>query len=268
MGRNSKSLRNQILLYLFISALVVACVTEVIIIEQNRRALTQTLEETAKAYATGLASLTEIDETGEVEFEFSDEIMRDFGGEEPSAYFLIRRVIDGSEIERSESLEDVDLALPDFLDRIRPGEALFWDDTVDDENVRFIALREYARIDEDDEEEGILPEEGIGAGEDIPSNIEEQDALEVDEDEEDSPASDAEVEFTAPQENEFLFIVGLNKEYIYERLLGTIETTAPALAVGLVLMLLFVWMAVNRDRAGCHRNRRCRPDAERNGWRS
>jgi two-component system sensor histidine kinase QseC len=247
MGRNSKSLRNQILLYLFISALVVACVTEVIIIEQNRRALTQTLEETAKAYATGLASLTEIDETGEVEFEFSDEIMRDFGGEEPSAYFLIRRVIDGSEIERSESLEDVDLALPDFLDRIRPGEALFWDDTVDDENVRFIALREYARIDEDDEGEGVLPEEGIGAGEDIPSNIEEQDALEVDEDEEDSPASDAEVEFTAPQENEFLFIVGLNKEYIYERLLGTIETTAPALAVGLVLMLLFVWMAVNRN---------------------
>ena len=247
MGRTSKSLRNQILLYLFISALVVSCVTEAIIIEKNRRALTQILEETAKAYATGLASLTDVEETGVVEVEFSDEIMQDFGGEEPSAYFLIQRIVDGVEIERSESLEDEDVVLPDSLDQIQPGEALFWDDTIDDKKVRFIALREYARLDEDDEEDeegDILPEEEAEEGGDVLLNLEEEEeALEEDE----HSASGEDSESTSPKDNEFFFIVGLDKEFIYERLQGTIEATVPALAIGLVLMLLFVWIAINRN---------------------
>jgi two-component system sensor histidine kinase QseC len=245
MSKSSKSLRNQILLYLFISALVVSCVTEAIIIEKNRRALTQILEETAKAYATGLASLTEVEEGGVVELEFSDEIMRDFGGDEPSAYFLIQRIVDGVEIERSESLEDENVVLPDSLDQIQPGEALFWDGTIDDKNVRFIALREYARVDEDDEEEGdILAEEEPEDGEDALLTLEEEeDAPE----EEEHSASDHQSEPSSPKDNEFFFIVGLDKEFIYERLQGTIEATAPALGIGLVLMLLFVWIAVNRN---------------------
>jgi two-component system sensor histidine kinase QseC len=260
MGKTSKSLRNQILLYLFISALVVSCVTEAIIIERSRRALTQTLEETAKAYATGLASLTEIDETEEVEFEFSEDIMREFGGEEPSGFFLIRRLIDSEEIERSESLEDEDLALPDSLEGIQPGDVRFWDGAIDDKNVRFIALREHARMDEDDEEDEdgeilLQPEEEENVideneGEEKEVLLEaeqEEDPLEEDEEEEGSSALGGEGEPPPPQENEFLFIVGLDKDFIYERLQGTITATAPALAIGLVLMLLFVWIAVNRN---------------------
>lgn len=214
MSKTSRSLKTQILLYLFLTAFFSSFLTEVIIIEKNRRSLIKILDQTAMAYAKGLASLVEIKQNGEVKIEFADEIMRDFSDKDPSAYFLIRRVVDDMEIGRSHSLEDEDLLLPDSLVQIPPGKVQFWDDEIGDKKIRFIALCEYARSEEEDEED-----------------------LKATQKQNSSRLKD----------NEFFFIVGLDKEYIYKRLEGTIRATVPALAAGFVLMLSFVWIAVNHN---------------------
>ncbi len=119
---------------------------------------------------------------------------------------------------------------------------MFWDAEIDDERVRFIALREYARLDEDDEdEEDVAPEKEVGDASGGALLVEDPAG------EEESVAPGAEGDLSGSTDHEFLFIVGLDKEYIYERLVGTAEATVPALLIGLALMMFFVWLAVNRN---------------------
>lgn len=187
-------MRNQILLYLFVSALLASVLTEIIIIEKNRRSLTNILDQTAMAYAVGLASLIQVEDNGAAELDFSDEIMRDFSGRGSRAFFLIHNIADNTELARSESLGKAEVALPYPADRFVLKRPVYWDAVVKARKIRFVAFRESAR-------------EGA----------------------------------------EFIFVVGLDKEYVFQRLEGTVEATVPALLLGLALMLFFVWIAVSRN---------------------
>ena len=104
MNQAYKSLKRQILVRLFVITALVFILAEGMILKQSHRALNNALDNALKARAESMAILTDIEPDGEIEFEFSDDIIRDFSGPDPKAYFMLRRISDNTEIERSESL--------------------------------------------------------------------------------------------------------------------------------------------------------------------
>jgi two-component system sensor histidine kinase QseC len=215
MRLKPRSLKNRLLLSLFIVAVIVFLLTELIFIEKGRRSLVKMLEKNAEAYVLSLVTLTFAGPDGRIGLNPSGESVRDFRNRHTSAYFLILRLSDNTEIERSESLRGVNLSLPMPLQEFRRGKIRFWKTRIEGERVRFCALREFARMETAE------------------------------------PENDAVVSAYSG-DNECLFIVGLSEGYISTRLRETLEITGPVLAIELAVMLALGWIVIYRGLAPLH----------------
>ncbi|GAB4331751.1 MAG: ATP-binding protein [Candidatus Abyssubacteria bacterium] len=151
MNLKPRNLRKQLLSYLFASAVIVFLLTELIFIEKNRRSLVKISDKNAEAYALNLVAMTRDELGGTTKLNSLDEIMREFGDRHTQAYFLIIRTSDNKELERSESLQNTNLSLPAALRRLPHGRTHFWTTRINGGPVRFVALREFARPDADEE---------------------------------------------------------------------------------------------------------------------
>ncbi len=223
MRLNPKSLRKRLLLYLFIAAVIVFVLTELIFLEKNRRSLVKMLDKTAEACVLHLAALPPGGPDGIRGTDSFDDIMRDFGGHHTRVYFLILRVRDGRELERSKSLKDINFSPPFRLREVPREEAFFWNARIKGKGVRFVALRQAPKMEAETEE-----------------------AERVISDEETSEISSKGASPLGGIENECVYIVGLSERYIRKRLQDTFEVTAPILGIGLVLMLLLGWTVIHR----------------------
>ncbi len=213
MNQTYKSLKRQILVRLFVITALVFILAEGMILEQSHRALNSALDNALKARAESLATLTGVEPDGEIEFEFSDDVMRDFSGPDSKAYFMIRRISDNKEIERSVSLGSEKLDVPVAVKDIAPGKPFFWNTRIHDKSVRCIALRKYSQ----------------------------QDSVETPErssDEEHSSSSRQETTAISEKSNELLFLAALDRSETDRQFLGTLKLTSAALGIGLFLLLL------------------------------
>lgn len=213
MNQTYKSLKRQILVRLFLITALVFILAEGIILEQSHRALNNALDNALKARAESMATLIEIEPHGEIEFEFSDDVMRDFSGPDPKAYFLIRRISDNKEIERSESLGSEKIDVPVPLKDIAPGKPFFWNTRIHDKNVRCIALREYRQLDSVETPESTSGEEN--------SFSSQQDATAIIE-----------------KSNELLLLAAIGRSDTDRQFWGILKLTSAALGIGLFLLLL------------------------------
>jgi len=218
-----QSLRKRLLLYLSIVAVIVFFLTEMIFLEKNRRSLVKMLDKTAEACVLNLAALTPGEPDGIIGWNSFDDIMKDFGGHSTRIYFLVLRVHDNREIERSESLKNINFSLPQPLHEFPREEAYFWNAQIHGKRVRFVALRQAAKMEpEKAEAEEVIPDEEKPQ---MPQNG---------------------VSSLDTGENECVFIIGLSERYIRKRLRDTFEVTGPILGIGLALMLLLGWIVINR----------------------
>jgi two-component system sensor histidine kinase QseC len=145
MPLKRRSLRRQLLIYLFASAVIVFLLTELIFIEKNRRSLVKMLDKNAQAYALNLVAMMRSEPGRTIGLDSFDDMIREFGDHRMSVYFLILRVSDNAEIGRSESMRNVSLSLPTSLRGLPRGVAHSWNARIDGQRVRFVALRESAQ---------------------------------------------------------------------------------------------------------------------------
>lgn len=213
MEQTHKSLKRQILVRLFVITALVFILAEGMILKQSHRALNSALDNALKVRAESMAILTEIEPDGEIEFEFSDDVMRDFSGPDPKAYFLILRISDNKEIERSESLGSEKLDVPVPLEDIAPGKPFFWNTRIRDKSVRCIALREYSQQDSEETPESTSGEENYFA-------------------------SRQEATAIIEKSNELLFLAALDRSETDRQFAGILKLTSAALGIGLFLLLL------------------------------
>ena len=145
MSDKRQSLTTQLLIRLFCIAFIVALATETFVLERSYSALRKSLNAAILARAESIAMLTTLRPDGSIEIDFADEVMEDFSGRHPEAYFLVLGVADGFEVERSRSLEKRRLRLPEPLERISRRRPAFWNTRIGEDKVRFVALREAVR---------------------------------------------------------------------------------------------------------------------------
>ncbi|RJP20761.1 MAG: HAMP domain-containing protein [Candidatus Abyssobacteria bacterium SURF_5] len=209
MGLKPRSLKNRLLLSLFVVAVVVFILTELIFIEKGRRSLVKMIEKSVDAYVSSLVAMRLAGPDGGTGLNLAEESIGESKDRSTNAYFLILRLSDSREIARSESLRDVNLSLPMSPQEFPRGKTYFWKARIQGEKVRCAALREFARI-----------ETAGDAGSSMDSG-----------------------------ESECLFIAGLSQGYIGIRLRETLEITAPLLTIELAVMLALGWVVIWRGLA-------------------
>jgi len=141
MHLKSRSLKNRLLLSLFVVAVIVFFLTEFIFIEKERRSLVKMLERNAAAHASSLVTLTFAEPDAKVELDSIGESVKTLKERHTSAYFLVLRLSDHMEIERSESLRDVNFSLPIAPQEFPRGRTYFWKAQIKGKQVRFAAVR-------------------------------------------------------------------------------------------------------------------------------
>lgn len=215
MRRKPKSLKKKIIFRLFLVTFFVFALTELFLLDRSRQALDQSLDKSLRARLEGLTSITDTEGDGKIYFEFSDELMPDYSGSDPRAYFILRRLVDNSEIERSHSLEGLDIVLPESLSAIPPHKPIFWDGSLNGKRIRFVSLRELARLEtdgEDDDEAQMLIRE-------IRGSVDNGDLL-------------------PPLLNEYVIVIGVDTIDTNRNFAGIVRRTSIALGVGLIILLL------------------------------
>lgn len=214
MGRKQKSLKTKIILRLFFITFVIFALTELFLIQQNRRSLNRSLDDSLLAHAEGLVSITDTEGNGKIYFEFLDEFMPEYSGPNPSSYFLIRRLANNSEIQRSDSLKGVDLVLPEFLSALSPHNPVFWNGWINGKKIRFVALRELARPETGDEVREMMI---------LRKHWE----------------SEKYSELVSPLPHEYILVVGLDTIDVECQFAKIIKQTSITLGAGLIILLLF-----------------------------
>ena len=219
MSEPARSLRARIVLPLFGVTFLVFLSVELFIARQSWEALEKSLNRALLALAEGLAMATEVEPHGHVELDFSDEIMRDFSGTNPRAYFTVIQAHTSSVLERSRSLKGASLPLSTSLEGITRERPEYWDARIGDVSIRCIALREFARREseehgEEHREEHAEAEESSAGG--IRDDV------------------------------ECLFVVAMERGETDRRFWELVKQTSVALAAGLVILLLLAWSVVAR----------------------
>lgn len=219
MNQPYKSLKRQILFRLFLITALAFIVVEAIILERSYRALNDALDNSLKARAESLATLAEVEPGGQIEFEFSDEIMRDFGGPNPKAYFIILRLPDSKEIARSESLGSDSLPIPVPLEEITPGKPSFWNTRIRNQSVRCIALRTSPHpASPENQQRSSERENSVASPQDSTPFVEKSD--------------------------EALLLVAFHRSDTDRQFAEILKLTSAALGIGLCLLLLSGWFII------------------------
>ena len=175
-----------ILFRLFVISVLVFGLMGYFLYDRIEHALLCSFDSELDAYEDSFVMLSNIDDSGRFELDFSDEVMSDFSGLNPQNFFSIIRVSDGVEMERSRSLRSLDLQFPFELNDIRIHEHVFWNIRLDGKNVRCVAFRELVLVEHDED------------GEEMSHSIEETKIPSVD------PSIN----------NDFVFIVGKDRREI------------------------------------------------------
>jgi signal transduction histidine kinase len=219
MNHPYKSLKRQILFRLFVISALAFIIVEAIILEQSYRALNSALDNGLKARADSLATLAEVESGGQVEFEFGDQLMRDFSGPNPRAYFLILHLPDNKEIRRSESLGSESLHIPVPTENITPEKPFFWNTHIRNQSVRCIALRTSPHPASPKDQQGMSEQENyIASSQDSTAPVEKSD--------------------------EVLLLAALVRSDTDRQFAEILKLTSAALGIGLFLLLLSSWFVV------------------------
>ncbi len=148
----SKSIKSIIIFRLSLVAFCAMFLTGLIIFERTHFMLYRTFDNSLLTRTKGLVTLTEVEPNGLIDIDFADEIMSEYSGENPEGYFIVLLEESGSEIERSKSLENLDLYIPDRAKNLEQGDYFLWNVEINNSNVRFAALSDIIRLETEDEE--------------------------------------------------------------------------------------------------------------------
>ena len=149
------SITKRVIWYLFLISFIIFILIELFILERSYHALLSSLDQTIKSKAEAFVSLTEYNAHGKIELDFSDEIMPEYSGKDPRAYFLILRDSDNYEIERSRSLMGWEPVMPVPLKELSSKQSLYWSTFHNDKEIRFIALRAKVTPEKDEADNNI-----------------------------------------------------------------------------------------------------------------
>jgi len=207
----TRSLKKQILIRLFLVTAFVFVLVGAIIIERSHRVFYKSLDNAVLAQIKALLTLTEINEDGSIDFEFNNEVMYEFNKRNGEAFFLIKKLMGNQEIAHSEILGKVKVELPVSPRKLRKKSKYSWNLYIDDKKFRCVAKIESPQVDED------------------------------------ITKSNEEIINTLKKGNELLFIVGLDASTTDERLYKAIGSTGLALGLGLLVLLIIVWLVINRS---------------------
>lgn len=216
MNRQPKSLKKKIILRLFLITLFIFALTELFLLDRSHRALNQSMDKTLQARLEGLISITDTEGDGKIYFEFSDKLMPGYSGPEPHAYFLLQRIPENSEIERSRSLEGVDFVVPEPLLEIPLHKPIFWDGRVNGKRIRFVALREIARLEDENDNK---VDEGIMLIRELQKSAENSGLI-------------------SPLINEYIIVVGIDTIDASRTFSAIVRRTSISLGVGMIILLL------------------------------
>ncbi|MFC1850717.1 sensor histidine kinase [candidate division CSSED10-310 bacterium] len=216
MIRMKLSIKGKVLLFLFIITITIFVLIELFLLKRSHSALIESLDNELQTRAEGLASLTFIKDDGEIELDFADEIMPEYDDPRPSAYFILFHEDTQKEIERSNSLKNKHVTIPQDAHLLKANTDVTWDGTVGKKNVRFLATLKIIRPEYEKNEEEYWRNNP------------------------DKHKSNARHTYR-------LFVVGKDKTAIEETFGDIVKLTATSLGSGLCLLLLASWFAVSRS---------------------
>jgi signal transduction histidine kinase len=196
----TKSISRQTSLLLFIITFLIFLITELLILERSYSALLNAHDVSLRTQAESLASLTDLENYGTLDFDFDSQIALEYSGSDSRSmsYFLILDFENNAETKRSNSLGEIPLKIPQAVTHHEFKKIYYWTDYLKDSKVRFAAYRE-----------------------------------EIKPDPEDVAKSHAEA-----RSHEYIFIVGRDLKNLNKQFINIFKVTSVSLTIGLIILLL------------------------------
>lgn len=152
MARNFKvrSISKRVSWTFFFTTLLIFLIIGITVINRSHNALLKSFDLNLLNTAQGLASLTDMEENGEIELDLANESMPGFNDKDFYSCFLILTLKDRKEIARSPSLHGYNVSIPDILKENALGETVYWYGSIADRDIRFIAFSKEIVPDPED----------------------------------------------------------------------------------------------------------------------